>query len=231
MLKTTLVVLAALSMHAVAAKAQSAPAESVKTELAALMADLNKAFLAKDRAALERIYADEFLFIHALGGPVDKKGQIDAMMASTGSAGLPVTSSFDGLIVSGETAILRRPVEGRFGTTIYIKRAGRWQILQLQGTPIPTTRPTVDVSPDVLRSYAGRYKQDNGLIVNISVEGAELVLQVEGRQKLTLTADSETRFTLPAAAGQITFKAGNGGTMSYELVRGNGTVIKGTRQQ
>ena len=183
---------------------------------------------AKDRAAL-RIYADEFLFIHALGGPVDKKGHIDGAMKSAGGAEIPL-SSLDGLIVIGDVAILRRPVDGRFGTTIYARRGGRWQILQLQGTPTPSARPTVDVSPEILRAYAGRYKQDNGLMVNITVEGADLVLQVDGRQKLTLAADSETRFRLPGGGGTITFTRSDAGAVAYEVVRSNGEIVKGVKQ-
>jgi hypothetical protein len=205
------------------------PVETVKTELRALMTDLNAALAARDRAALERIYADEFLFVHALGTAVDKQGQIDAALSARGDAALPV-SGFDGLIVVGDVAIHRRPEPERFGTTIYVKRAGRWQILQLQGTPLPTTRVNVSVPAEVLRSYAGRYAQDNGLFTIVAVEGGGLTLQVEGRQKFTLTSDAENKFSLPAGGGQFTFAKNAAGVMTYELVRGNGTIVKGVRQ-
>ena len=209
--------------------AQSTATESVKSELRVLMSELNAALAAKDRAALERIYADDFLFVHALGTVEDKKTQVDMALAARGSAGVPVPA-FDGLIVSGDVAIYRRPEPERFGTTIYIKRAGRWQMLQMQGTPLPSTRVSVSVSADVLRSYAGRYAQDNGLFVIIAVEGSGLTLQVEGRQKFTLTSDAENKFSLPAGGGQFTFTRNADGVMAYQLVRGNGTVVKGIRQ-
>jgi hypothetical protein len=219
----------AIALTATAAPAQTAvPVDSVKSELRTLMTELNSAIAAHDRAALERIYADEFLFIHALGGPIDKKGQIDAAMASTPGGAVPV-SSFDGLLVYGDVAVLRRPVDGRFGTTIYAKKAGRWQIVQLQGTELPPAKPATTVAADVLRSYVGRYQQDNGLFVNITLESEQLMLQVDGRQKLALRADSDTKFSLPAAAGTVTFAKAADGGMTYEVVRGNGQVIKGTR--
>ena len=210
------------------ATAQPTNADALKTELRALMTELNSALAAKDRAALERIYADDFLFIHALGPGIDKKGQIDAALSSRGGVALPVPA-FDNLIVVGDTAIYRRADPERFGTTIYVKRGGRWQILQMQGTPQPSTRTNVAVAPDVLRGYAGRYSQDNGLFVIISVEGDGLTLQVEGRQKLTLTSDAGNTFSLPAGGGQFTFAKNAAGLMTYELVRANGTVVKGTR--
>lgn len=230
MCNTALSIAGSLALTAFLA-AQSAPStDSVKTELRALITELNSALAAKDRAALERIYADEFLFIHALGPAIDKKGQIDAALSSRGGAALP-TPAFDNLIVSGDIAIYRRGEAERFLTMIYVKRGGRWQILQMQGTPQPSTRTNVAVAPDALRGYAGRYAQDNGLFVIISVEGDGLTLQVDGRQKLTLTSDAENKFSLPAGGGQFTFTKNDAGVMTYELVRANGTVVKGTRTQ
>lgn len=213
------------------ARAQTNPStENVKSELRLLMSELSQALVTKDRAALERLYADDFLFVHALGAAIDKKGQIEMALSARGGSGPPVPA-FDGLIVFGDVAIYRRPEPERFGTTIYVKRAGRWQLFQMQGTPLPVTRTEAAVSADILRSYAGRYEQDNGLFVTIAVEGNALTLQVDGRQKFTLTTDSDTKFSLPAGGGQFTFKKNDAGTMTYELIRGNGTVVKGTRVQ
>jgi hypothetical protein len=201
--------------------------ETVKSELRALMTGWNAALAAHDRAALERIYADEFLFIHALGGPIDKKGQIDAAMNATGGA--PPVPSFDGLLIYGDVALLRRPVDGRFGTTIYAKKNGRWQIVQLQGTPTPSTKTAAPVAADVMRTYAGRYfQQENGLYLTISFEDEHLVLQVDGRQKLALVAESDTTFALPAGAGTVVFSKTADG-MSYTVTRSNGTTVKGLR--
>lgn len=210
------------------AAGQPSKTDAVKTELRALMTDLTAALAARDRAALERIYADEFLFVHALGPPADKKAQIDGSMTSAGGA-IPMPS-FDNLLVYGNVAILRQPVEGRFGTTIYAKKNGRWQIVQLQGTPTPLTRRSASVAEDVLRSYAGRYQQDNGLFVTIGVANGELTLQVDGRQRLTLAADSDTKFILPGGAGTITFaKTADG--VTYQVVRGSGQIVNGVREK
>jgi ketosteroid isomerase-like protein len=210
--------------------AQRQPDAAVKADLQKLMQELKAAVDAKDRAGLERIYADEFLFVHALGAPVARKDHIDTAIASTSSGALPIPS-FDGLLVYGDVAIHRQHVDGRFSTTIFARKEGRWQIVQQQGTPIPTTRPTVSVPADVLQSYAGRYEQDNGLFVTIAAEGGTLALQVDGRQKFILTADSDDRFSLPGAAGQFTFRKKEDGTMTYQLVRSNGVIVNGVRRK
>jgi len=208
--------------------AQRQPDAAVKADLQKLTQELKTAVAAKDRAGLERIYADEFVYVHALGAPVSRKEHLDASLASTSSVALPIPS-FDGLLVYGDVAIYRQQVDGRFSTTIFARKEGRWQIAQQQGTPIPTTRPTVSVPADVVQSYAGRYQQDNGLFVTITVEGGTLAVQVDERQKLTLTADAEDKFSLPGAAGQFTFRKKEDGTMSYQLVRSTGVVVNGVR--
>lgn len=67
--------------------------------------------------------------------------------------------------------------------------------------------------------------------VTISLEGDHLTFQVDGRQKLTLSAESTTRFLLPAGAGQITFTKAEDGRVLYTIQRGNGVVIKGTQEK
>jgi len=218
---------AALALAGPAA-AQPPSNDAVKGEIRALLTELGAALKAKDRVALERIYADEFLFIHALGAPVDKAAQIAQAMTAPADRSMPVPS-LDRLMVFGDVAVLRSPEEGRFGTSIYVKRDGRWQVLQLQGTPTPLSRQSAPVAADLLRSYAGRYRQENGLFVTIAVEGDGLTLQVDGRQKLPLTSDSATQFTIPGGFGTITFTATQDGRVTYQIKRGDGSLIKGER--
>src|SRR5262245_60553316 len=220
-----LVVTSVLVMNA---QAPSVPGDAaVKAELRALVTELNAALAAHDRAALERIYADEFLFVHTIGPPVAKKAQIDRAMAAPVGADVSIPS-FDGLLVYGDVAVLRAPRDGGFGTTIYAKKNGRWQIVQLQGTATPSARPAAAVAQDVMREYVGRYQQENGLVVTITVEEDHLALQVEGRDKLPLRAESDTKFVAPGGLTSIVFtKTADG--MAYLITRSNGTIIKGTR--
>jgi Domain of unknown function (DUF4440)/Domain of unknown function (DUF3471) len=212
-----------------AVAAQSPTAETVKSELRAFVTELNAALAARDRTALERLYADEFYFVHTIGKPIDKTAHIATSMASPPGRTLPVPS-FDGVMVFGEVAILRTVDDTRFSTSIYVKRNGRWQVLHLQGTPHPSSRPAAVVPSDILSGYAGRYEQDNGLFVTITVDGDHLVLQVDGRPKLPLSAESNTRFSLPGGAGVVTFAKAADGGVTYEMQRAGANVIKGTRK-
>lgn len=225
----TPLVMAGFLLFASPVAAQSPPVETVKSELRAFATELNAALAARDRAALERLYADDFYFVHTIGKPIDRAAHIATAMATPPGRAFPVPS-FDGLMVFGDVAILRTIEDTRFSTSIYVKRNGRWQILQLQGTPYPSSRPTAVVPAEVLNGYAGRYEQDNGLFVTITVEGDHLVLQVDGRPKLPLSADSNTRFSLPGGAGVLTFAKAADGGVTYEMQRAGANAIKGTRK-
>jgi hypothetical protein len=102
-------------------------------------------------------------------------------------------------------------------------------VLHIQGTPIPSTKPAISVPVDILKTYVGRYRQDNGLMVTIGLDGDQLTLQVDGRQKLSLAPMTPQHFNLPAGTGTITFAMANGAA-TYEVRRPNQDVIRGTRQ-
>jgi hypothetical protein len=210
--------------------AQAPASDAVKAELRAFVTELNAALQARDREAIEGLYAPGFMFVHSLGPPIDRATHIATTMASMPRAGALPIPSFDGLVVSGDLAILRTREDLRYSTSIYTKSSGRWQVLHMQGTPIPSGKPAVTVPAEVLRSYAGRYQQDNALLVTISVEGEALMLQVDGRQKLQLVPVTASQFNLPGGAGQITFATAADGRVSYEVQRVNQNVVKGIKQ-
>ena len=62
-----------------------------------MFSDLNEAISKRDRFALERVYADEFQFVHTTGGVVDKTAQINNILANDRPSTAPVgTPTFEG---------------------------------------------------------------------------------------------------------------------------------------
>jgi hypothetical protein len=151
------------------AAAQPADVARVRTELQALHADLNRARRARDRAALERIYAPEFRWVHGVGYADDRARQIANIVEANSDRDLPPIdfSPPTELIVSGDTAILRRPaqpVSGMqvYGVEIFVRRDGRWQILHIQGTPLQAAPAAIALPPAALDAFAGRYRSPSG---------------------------------------------------------------------
>jgi D-alanyl-D-alanine-carboxypeptidase/D-alanyl-D-alanine-endopeptidase len=57
----------------------------------------------------------------------------------------------------------------------------------------------VQVDPQVLASYAGRYQLPDGNIVTIRVDGTRILIQLPSEQEYELFANSESRFYLPVS--------------------------------
>jgi hypothetical protein len=151
----------------------------VRGELTALHAELNRARRARDRAALERIFAPEFRWVHGAGYADDRNRQIEAIFEANSDRDLPPPdfSSPNELIVSGDTAVLRRPAfttEGGvrlYSTHIFVRRGGRWQILHMQGTPLLPERQWIVLPGAAMAAVAGRYRFPSGTVTVLTREG------------------------------------------------------------
>ena len=88
------VVIAVAAALAAPAPAQQVQSESgevarVRAELQALHSELNRARRTRDRAALERIYAPEFRWVHGAGYADDRDRQIETIFEANSDRDLP----------------------------------------------------------------------------------------------------------------------------------------------
>lgn len=79
---------------------------NVKEELRKLFVELNEAFEKRDRAALERIYAEEFLWVHGSGFVDDRAAHINDAFSIEMRTPMPIPN-FDRLRVYGDASTLR----------------------------------------------------------------------------------------------------------------------------
>lgn len=174
-----------LALGLALALAQPARAESgdevarVRAELDALHAELNRARRARDREALLRIYAPEFQWVHGAGYADDRDRQIETIFEANSDRDLPPPdfSPPNQLMVFGDTAVLRRPAFVAAGgvrlysTHIFVRRDGRWQILQMQGTPLLPERRWITLPAAALDAVAGRYRYPSGAVTTLTRAG------------------------------------------------------------
>src|SRR4030095_11313107 len=178
----------------------------VKEELQKLFADLNEAIVKKDRAKLERLYADEFQFIHGNGYVVTKTAQIDGIMANTPLSSTPVpVPSFDPLLLYGDVAVFRDTARNVAGTNIYVKKNGQWQIFQVQGTRLAPQRNATKIDPQLLDSFLGRYEFGPGAVATVTKEGDVLKWRGGNRLPVELVPLSDTRFFGKENDSEMTF--------------------------
>lgn len=201
----------------------------VKEELRKLFVELNDAFQKRDRTALERIYAEQFVYVHGAGYIDDRTTHINDSLTIETRSPLPIPT-FDQLFVYGDVAISRglsRAGNSLFGTSVFVKRDGRWQILQVQGTPMQPERKAVEVDIKVLDSYAGKYENERKEWLAIVREGKSLVVALHRPNvpKRILVATSDVKF-FDKLGSEYTFNKGTDGKVTHFDFRLNNREAK-----
>lgn len=131
-----LLVLLTLSVAAQKKPSKTNPAVDVKSEIMKLEDENNRAIIAGDVKAIAKLYADDFIGIHAGGGMTDKKYLIE-YYSGNGSA---VSQSEETAVrVFDKTAVVtainkyKIKAEDAFDrlryTRVYVFRDNKWQIV------------------------------------------------------------------------------------------------------
>lgn len=224
-----------LTSPAFAQTASPAATESVKEDIRALFRELSDAAVRRDQAALERLHAPEFLFVHGLGYLETVQERVDeAMTLGNGRAlAAPSFEAPNEFHVFGDVAVLRvrgnrGPGRPTLGTTIYAKRNGRWQIVQVQTTELLPERQGISLSTAALDAFVGRYDFGAGGVTAITREGDVLVVRHPAFPARRLTPTEPSMF-FDKTGGEWTFIRDGAGNVTHALLRARGQETKGTR--
>ena len=194
--------------------------DKVKAEIQKLFADLNAAITKKDRAALEQLYANEFQFVRPAGAMVTKAAHIDGIMSNDPVSSMPVPApAIERLMVYGDVVISRGTLRGTAVTSIFVKKDGRWQLLQAQGTRLAPERNPVKLNPELLDSFLGKYEFGPGAVATVTKEGEVLKWRGGNRMPVTLVPLSETHFYARESETEITFVKNEKGQVTDVVLR------------
>jgi hypothetical protein len=213
--------------------------DPIREEIRNLRRELQTAVAKRDRAALERIYAEEYVFIHGFGYVDDRSAHIEDLLSTPAGGILPgrrPTSSDppNQFFLYGNVAIVRsrRPLNGVpiISTEVWAKSDGRWRVIQNQTTELQPARTFVSVSPDVLDKYVGQYDQDRGSWV-VTREGGTLVLRGSVYAPRVLKPISESQF-FDKVGGEWTFNRDSSGKVTEVVLRPpRGEQVKATKRK
>ena len=204
----------------VQAQSHQAKDEKTKEEIQRLFSDLNEAITKRDRARLEQLYADEFQFIRPSGGVINKATQIGGVMASDPISATPVPApAIDNLMVYGDTVVARHTVRGTAISSIFVKKDGRWQLLQAQGTRLAPERNPVNIDPKLLDALIGKYQFGPNAIATLTREGDTLRWRGGNRMPVTLVPLSETRFFAKETETELMFVKNGSGQVTEVMLR------------
>jgi hypothetical protein len=191
----------------------------VREELRKLHSDYQEAGSKRDRAALERIFADGYVWVHGNGRVTGRAQHIDNILGNTSQFSAPAPS-FDQLTVYGDTAILRvTERDGLFATTVFARRDGRWQFVHAQGTLLPPARKPVELDPKSLDGFVGSYEFSPGAVAMVTKEGNSLMWKGGRRPKVRLTPLSDTRFFAEESGVEMTFHKDDKGQANRVTLR------------
>jgi serine-type D-Ala-D-Ala carboxypeptidase/endopeptidase len=94
--------------------------------------------------------------------------------------------------------------------------------------PVPQ-RTAIELAPDVLARYVGRYQLAPNFILDVSVRDGALHVQPTGQPMLRLWPETETRFFLKEVDAQITFERDAAGVVTGAVLHQNGQNVPGKR--
>ena len=200
----------------------------VKAELQQLWNDMQSAAVKKDRTALERFYADEFIFIHSSGQEDNKQRRIANILSMNDytPAAMP---SFEELLLYGNVAVLRVKGFNR-GTTIFVKRNDQWQVMQVQSTTLPPERKAIRLDAKVLQQYVGKYEQAPGVFTMITLENDTLRAKGVGRPQVPILPLSDSVFFVKDNLGEFTFYKNDNNMVTHYILRVGGRETRGTKR-
>ena len=202
------------------AQSHQAKEEKTKEEIQRLFSDLNEAITKKDRARLEQLYADEFQFVRPSGAAINKTTQISGIMANDPISATPVPApATDNLMTYGDVVVSRNTVRGTAITTIFVKNAGQWQLLQAQATRLAPERNPIHLDPKLIDSFIGKYQFGPNAIATLTREGDVLRWRGGNRMPVTLVPLSETHFFAKETETELMFVKNEKGQVTGVALR------------
>lgn len=237
-----------LATTALAAGAQSRGPDTtavghVRAELQALIRTTNAALERRDRPALERLYADEYIWVHANGYVNDRATHLAEELAVDSVALIPLTlAPPEELRVYGDVAIVRRPFRSAvamyrdrpaLSTWIFARRDGRWQIVQQQVTMLQPERTPANVATILLDAYAGTYGDAGRVTMRVVREGTGLVARgvpLRNPPRVLVPASDSTFFD--KVGTEYVFERGAEGQVVALVVRpSDGRILRRERMR
>ncbi len=87
-------------------------------------------------------------------------------------------------------------------------------------------RATMEVSPEILKSYIGNYELQKGFVITMMLENGKLFTQATGQPKFPIFAESESKFFLKVVPATVEFNKGDNGEIeSLTLNQGGQSMV------
>lgn len=223
-----------------------APAMAATPEIAAFSQELFGAMERRDRAVLERLIADDFVFVHSTGGMDTRRQFIDKAVAGTHSSQtdksefleiqLRVFDAHTAIRISRSVRNKGEPSELNLRTLhVYAKGPKGWQWLSGQSTALPARPKALAIDTRVYDDYAGVYTIDPVRTLTVTRDGNTLRARTD-RSSAELVPRSATEFAWfnpeNIVVGELVFVTAADGRVTHAIFRRSGQEMwRGTKKQ
>jgi hypothetical protein len=166
----------------------------------------------------------------ALAWFADKQDGVEIINHSGGTGGYMSFIGYDrrtrlGVVVLSNTGVGSRITD--IGMHLLNPRV---PLLDEKELKPPKRRSEIPVDPNVLETYAGRYRFPSGRFATITSEDGHLCLQGEGDVKIAFYPESKTEFFAKFMDAQIIFKTENGVVTELDYVQNGNSSRESVRR-
>lgn len=204
-----------------------------------------RAYREHDRAAFERILADDFSSMGPDGRRLTRQQYLDAEFGAESAAGVSVNTEVTAfnahrtgstLVLSYEEVERAQVGENQFvehlaRLDVYVRQAGRWRLLTMTAARIPQAPQTISVSPETLAQYAGVYRFASTITSTVRVDGARLLERTTGNAEgELLPIGIDLFYAPPDVQARVSFERDSNGRVTAQVYRSGDQIFRAPRE-
>jgi hypothetical protein len=199
------------------------------------------AYMRGDKAAFDRIVADDFTGTDESGKVRDKAEERSLVQTPPPGVRVSLTNQDLKVRLYKDTAIVTGRIEQKFEgdgggfnfrsqfTDTFLKREGRWQVAARHYSRVPKERTSVRLEPAIYHAYVGEYEIAPGTVLAVTIETGKLMSRVAGQEKMEMLAESEIEFFAENSDAAFIFVRDEKGTTSKLIINQGGQRITAKR--
>lgn len=204
-----------------------------------------RAYREHDRAAFERILADNFCSMGPDGRRLTRQQYLDAEFGAESAAGVSVETEVTAFAAhrTGSTLVLsyeeferslvgeNQFVEHLARLDVYVRQGGRWRLLTMTAARVPQAPQAISVSPETLAQYVGVYRFAPNITSTVRIDGARLLEQTTGNPESELTPIGPDLFYAPPdVQARVSFERDASGRVTAQVYRSGDQIFRAPRE-
>jgi hypothetical protein len=215
-------------LSATQSRSDPAMSNTDETQLRQLENEWLGAYFNGDKAAYDRIVADDATLADE-SAVSRSKAQDRSLLPPAPVPGATAVNEDVQVRLYGETAVVTGRIVTKAGftsrfTDTWLKRKGDWQVVARHYSRVPVERKAIKLDAKIYDTYVGEYELAPGLALGVFKEGESLFGQAAGQPKFELHPESEVVFFLNEPPALFLFIRNDKGQVAQMLSIQDGRV-------